>query len=245
MTEDPLPGRVLVVDDEEAMVALLTGWIETLGFTIESAANGAEALEAARRFQPDVILMDAMMPEMSGFEALLAVKRDPALRNIPVLFLTVRNEIQDIVNALDIGAIDYLSKPFKPQELLARLRSVVRLKQQQDDLRHLAEGAGLQRDRLRAWIEHLPVPFLALDDEGSAAAWNLAARSATGMPSERVLGRPVAELLAPVAGEAPWLKGTAFAGEALFVAEGSRPVQVQGTPVPVSEGGGYALLLTF
>lgn len=226
------------------MVALLTGWIETLGFTIESAANGAEALEAARRFQPDVILMDAMMPVMGGFEALLAVKRDPALSNIPVLFLTVRNEIQDIVNALDIGAIDYLSKPFKPQELLARLRSVVRLKQQQDDLRHRAERAGLQRDRLRAWVEHLPLPFLALDDEGSAAAWNRAAREATGLPSERVLGRPVQELLA-AEGAPPWREAAPFQVPATFVAGTPRPVRVQGTPIPAEEGGGYALLLTF
>lgn len=248
MTEDAIQGRVLVVDDEEAMVALLTGWIETLGFTIESASNGAEALDAARRFQPDVILMDAMMPVMGGFEALLAVKRDPVLQHIPVLFLTVRHDIQDIVNALDIGAADYLSKPFKPQELLARLRSVVRLKQQQDDLRHHAERAGQQRDRLRSWIEHLPQAYLALDGDGRALAWNRRAHEATGLPAERVLGRPVEELIQPAEGtpaEAPWRASRPCDGPATFLAGEPVAVRLQGSPIPAEEGGGYGLLLTF
>lgn len=245
MTEDHCPGRVLVVDDEEAMVALLTGWIETLGFAIESAANGAEALEVARRLRPDVILMDAMMPVMGGFEALLALKRDPELWNIPVLFLTVRGDVQDVVNALDIGATDYLTKPFKPQELLARLRSVVRQKQQQDELRSEALRTQQECEQLRSWVENLPVGFLGLDERGVASSWNRRAREATGVEGDRILGRPAGEVLR-VEGACPWTRGVPYEGPVTFLAGAAPlPAQAKGEPVPAETGGGYALLLTF
>ncbi len=228
-----------MVDDEEAMVTLLTGWIETLGFSIASAPNGALGLQVAREFAPDVILMDAMMPVMGGFEALLALKRDPALCHIPVLFLTVRDEIQDVVSALDQGATDYLTKPFKPQQLLARLRSIVRMKQQQDRLR---QQASLDRQNLESWLQNLPAGYLALDGEGRATAWNQLAQQATGLAEDQVLGRPAEEFVL-CEEPRPWAQRKPYVGPATLLGQaGPLPVRVLGRPLPE---GGYTLLLCF
>jgi len=236
---EPCSGRVLVVDDEEAMVALLAGWIETLGFSIATAPNGASGLQAAREFRPDVILMDAMMPVMGGFETLLALKRDPDLCHIPVLFLTVRDGIQEVISALDQGATDYLTKPFRPQQLLARLRSIVRMKQEQDLLR---QRARLDQQRLQDWMHNLPAGYLALDGQGRAQAWNLPAQRATGIPEGRVLDRPVDDLLL-FDGPGPWTTGQPYAGPATLQGpSGQMPVRVLGGPLP---HGGYNLILCF
>ncbi len=237
MSSDSGSGRVLVVDDEEAMVALLVGWIETLGFSIATASNGAAGLELAREFHPDVILMDAMMPVMGGFETLLALKRDPVLCHIPVLFLTVRDEIQEVISALDQGATDYLTKPFKPQQLLARLRSIVRMKQEQDQLRQSADH---YRQTLQDWIHGLPAGYLTLDGQGRATAWNQPAQQATGLPEEQVLGQP-GEALVRIEGPSPWSTGQTYSGPAVLLGRsGPQPIRALGCPLPQ---GGYNLIL--
>ena len=121
-------GKVLVVDDEPAIRTLLVSWLEPSGFEVEMATNGKEALEKASEMHPDAVVMDASMPVMGGFEALAEFKRRSDLKSIPIIMLTVHSEVRDVVNALDIGATDYLQKPFNPQILLARLRSVIRSK---------------------------------------------------------------------------------------------------------------------
>ncbi len=123
-----LLGKVLIVDDEPAIRTLLVSWLEPSGFEVELATNGKEALEKASEVHPDAVVMDASMPVMGGFEALAEFKRRPDLKSIPIIMLTVHAEVRDMVNALDIGATDYLQKPFNPQILLARLRSVIRNK---------------------------------------------------------------------------------------------------------------------
>jgi DNA-binding response OmpR family regulator len=226
--------RVLIVDDDTAMVALIRGWVETLGLITDSAANGAEALEVARRFLPDLIVMDAMMPVMGGFEALTALKKDPLLQDIPVLFLTVRDDVQDIVAALDMGASNYLRKPFKPQEFLARLKSILRQKRDYDLIRHEADEAKCERDRLASWLDQLSAGFMRLDVSGQVLSWR-----GPILSEDELRGRPATEIL-ECQGAIPWQEEALYDGPALVLA-GSRRLQGRALGRPVQ--GGYELLL--
>jgi DNA-binding response OmpR family regulator len=114
---------ILVVDDKANMRQLLQDYLSEQGFAVATAANGREALYAARHENPDVVLLDLMMPEMDGFEFLKQYRRE---RSVPVIILTARVEESDTVLGLDLGADDYIVKPFRMRELLARIRAVLR-----------------------------------------------------------------------------------------------------------------------
>lgn len=205
--EEKISGTVLVVDDEENIVTLLTGWIETTGCDVVSASNGEEALEQARQHAPDVILMDCMMPRMSGFDACREMKQDPELKDIPVIFLTVRNEVQDVVNGLELGAHGYMTKPFKPQELLARVRSVLRIKKLQDRLKSRTRELRSEWTWVSAVMEQLPVGLAVLDAGGRVTFWNDVLAGMTSIASEQALGKPGPEMLS-TRGADLWEAGT-------------------------------------
>lgn len=118
-----LNKTILVVDDEERLTSLLRAYLEQEGFRVVTAANGVQALEAVRRGEPDLIVLDIMMPEMDGLEFLRALRTQYAT---PVILLTARVGDEDKVVGLELGADDYLTKPFRPRELLARVRAVLR-----------------------------------------------------------------------------------------------------------------------
>jgi two-component system, cell cycle response regulator len=109
------------------------------GHTVVEAAGGADALAVCREQQPDVVLLDVEMPEMSGWDVLAAMKADPDLRDVPVVFLTGRSDTTDMVDGLRLGAHDYLRKPCEPTELLARVQAAARVKRLQDELRQRNE----------------------------------------------------------------------------------------------------------
>ena len=127
-------GRVLVVDDIAANIALATALLRRDGYVVSSATNGIEALEMVAREQPDLVLMDVMMPGLDGFEACRILKAGPATRLIPVVLVTALQETEDRIRGIDAGADDFISKPFNAPELRARLRSLVRIKRYTDDL---------------------------------------------------------------------------------------------------------------
>lgn len=114
---------VLVVDDEPRMVRFVSMNLELEGFRVVSASDGLEAVRTVAREVPDVVLLDVMMPGIDGFETL---KRIRELSQVPVIFLSVKGEEIDRVRGLDLGADDYISKPFSPKELLSRVRAVLR-----------------------------------------------------------------------------------------------------------------------
>jgi len=115
--------KILVVDDEPRMVQFITMNLESEGFRVVSASNGYEALEKVTRELPDLVVLDVMMPEMDGFETLKKLRK---LSSAPVIFLSVRGQELDRVHGLDIGADDYMTKPFSPRELVSRIRAVLR-----------------------------------------------------------------------------------------------------------------------
>ena len=118
--------KVLVVDDEEAILELLKYNLEKEGYEVKVAANGKLGVETARKFKPDVVLLDIMMPVMDGVEACRQLKAIPELINMYVIFLTARSEEYSEVAAFDVGADDYITKPIKPRALMSRIQALLR-----------------------------------------------------------------------------------------------------------------------
>ncbi|MDE1967269.1 MAG: phosphate regulon transcriptional regulator PhoB [Alphaproteobacteria bacterium] len=117
---------VLIVEDETALLTLLRYNLEKEGFAVSAAHDGEEALLQLKEAKPDAVLLDWMLPRVSGIEVCRQIRRTPAWRDLPVIMLTARGEEGDRVRGLDSGADDYVVKPFSPNELIARLRAVIR-----------------------------------------------------------------------------------------------------------------------
>ena len=124
--QTPSGDRILVVDDEPDIIALVAYHLARSGYRVSTAATGTEALQAARDEQPALVVLDLMLPELSGFEVLERMRADRALADTPVLMLTARRDEPDRVQGLSLGADDYLVKPFSPQELVLRVRNILR-----------------------------------------------------------------------------------------------------------------------
>lgn len=117
--------RVLSIEDDVAMGQFLKAVFTAQGFTVEHALDGREGLELAHRHQPDLVILDLMMPYKNGFEVLRELKQDPATRGVPVIILSSNSREEDIVKALNAGADDFVIKPFRARELVARVRKVL------------------------------------------------------------------------------------------------------------------------
>ncbi len=125
---------VLVVEDDDDVRELLRLELETEGFAVLTVTNGAEAVNAARGHKPDIILMDIQMPVMNGVEATRTIKNDHDIQHIPILMITVLETKEDVIQGLEAGAIDYITKPFFVPELKARVKAVLRFKKVYDRL---------------------------------------------------------------------------------------------------------------
>jgi two-component system phosphate regulon response regulator PhoB len=117
---------ILVVDDEPDIVALVAYHLAKAGYRVSTAATGPDALALARRERPALVVLDLMLPGMSGFEVLEQLRKDEATKHIAVLMLTARKEEPDRIRGLSLGADDYLTKPFSPPELVLRVRAILR-----------------------------------------------------------------------------------------------------------------------
>ncbi|MET0644557.1 MAG: response regulator [Candidatus Binatia bacterium] len=148
-----MPNKILIVDDEPFNLDLLEQELDEQNYTIERANDGAEALDKVPVFQPDLILLDYMMPKMNGLEVLRRLREDALYKRIPVILLTAKATQEDKVRGLDAGADDYVIKPFDSFELLARVRAMMRIKQMHDTLdewnRSLTEKVKQQVDELQ------------------------------------------------------------------------------------------------
>jgi CheY-like chemotaxis protein len=134
-TENFLPqSTVLVVDDNPQNVELLAAFLEALPVKIITAIDGVDALEKVRAHNPDLILLDIMMPRMSGFGVCEKLKKDPATRDIQILMVTALNELGDIERATDCGTDDFISKPVNKFELLTRVKSLLRVRHLKNEL---------------------------------------------------------------------------------------------------------------
>ena len=118
--------KVLVVDDEEPILELLKYNLEKQGYEVRAASNGQEAVDIAKKFHPDLVLLDIMMPKMDGVEACRTLRANPDLQNTFIVFLTARAEEYSEIAAFDVGADDYILKPIKPRALMSRISALFR-----------------------------------------------------------------------------------------------------------------------
>jgi len=136
-------ARVLVADDSLVVRSLLRRQLEETGYSVIEAVDGQEALTLCQDKKPEVVLLDVEMPKLDGYDVLRAMRKDPDLTDIPVVFLTARATTEDVVEGLRLGAHDYLRKPFDPAELLARVSAALRVKVLQDQLRAMSRTDAL------------------------------------------------------------------------------------------------------
>ncbi|MDK2124714.1 response regulator [Parachitinimonas caeni] len=163
-------SSVLIVDDVPTNIEVMTGLLKA-EYTIKVAVSGARALEIARSTTPpDLILLDVMMPDMDGFEVCRQLKADPTTRDIPVIFLSARDAGDDVAAGLELGAVDYVTKPVNPVVLRARLRTHLKLRNAFADLerrnRALVESAALRDDVERITAYDLKSPLAAILQHG-------------------------------------------------------------------------------
>lgn len=137
-------SRILIADDNEANVELLEAYLSGLDCELAVAVDGSEAIEKVGSFEPDVLLLDVMMPKLSGFEVCKQIKDDPKTRKIMILMVTALNELGDIERAVSVGTDDFLSKPVQKVELLKRVENMLRIKDVTDE-----------NERLRQYIEKM------------------------------------------------------------------------------------------
>lgn len=126
-----MTGSILVVDDEANIRQLVRYNLEKEGFTCSEAADGRACLESVRRERPDLIILDIMLPEKDGLEVCRQLKAQPATAGIPIIMLTAKAEEIDTILGLEMGADDYITKPFSPRELIARVKAVLRRSQKE------------------------------------------------------------------------------------------------------------------
>ena len=145
------PALILVVDDHEANVDILRTRLEALGYAVVTARDGEDALAKTRAELPDLILLDIMMPKLDGLEVTRRLKADPSLPFIPIILVTAKADIRDVVAGLDAGGDEYLTKPIDHAALAARVRSILRIKMLQDQTDSQARQLRSQGAELAAW----------------------------------------------------------------------------------------------
>ena len=155
-----MANTILVVDDEKNIVQLARLYLSNEGFRVEAAYDGAQALEKARTVRPDLIVLDVMMPEMDGLSVCRELRKTS---NVPIIILTARGDDVDRVVGLEIGADDYVTKPFNPRELVARVKAVLRRSQQEVPVQAVLEvdGLRLDADRREVTVEGQPITLRA------------------------------------------------------------------------------------
>ncbi len=138
---------VLIVDDNDQNLELLHAYLDDLGGPIRLARDGLQAIESVEQSPPDIILLDIMMPKMSGYQVCETLKKNPATRDIPIIMVTALNEVGDVERAIDAGADDFLTKPVNKLELITRVRSLLRVRQLKRDLDSAVNEIRTMRDQ--------------------------------------------------------------------------------------------------
>ena len=144
------PSHILVVDDDPTVAEVVARYLLHAGYTVERAADGRAALEQVAARRPDLVVLDLMLPEVDGLEVCRRLRADPAARDVPVVMLTAKGDEQDRITGLELGADDYVTKPFSPRELVLRIQSVLRRSAVPGGAREAAEGAAPAPEPLRA-----------------------------------------------------------------------------------------------
>ncbi len=172
------PATAMVVDDTPANLDLLTRILDDAGYRVNAFADGQLALRSARRFPPDLILLDILMPGLDGYEVCARLKADQRTRRIPVIFISALNQTDDILRAFEVGGVDYVNKPFREAEVLARVNAHLDLYRTQRQLR-------ASREHVRALLDSTAESIFGLDRDGRCTFVNQACLDLLGLESAK------------------------------------------------------------
>ncbi len=193
---DPVPQKmkILIVDDTKANVDVLSETLTEQGFEILVALSGEMALKVLKKARPDLILLDIMMPGIDGYEVCRQVKGDDATKDIPIIFLTAKTENEDIVKGFKLGAIDYVTKPFQHEELIARVETQISLRIAQREKEELLLKIAESEKTYHTIVEKIPELIFKLDEDRKITFAN-AAFKLMGYEPEELIGRFINELI--------------------------------------------------
>lgn len=211
-------GTILAVDDDSVSLKILTTVLANEGYTVLAATSGVEALKTAEQTLPDLVLLDIVMEDVDGFEVCRRLKANAQLRHVPVMFLSATSEKQERVIGFQLGAVDFIAKPFQQQELLARVsthlaltRMQAELKRQADDLRNanvllqseiearetIASSLAESEEKFRTLAGSAQDAFVMLDDQDRIVFWNRAASDMFGYSEREITGLTFFDRLVP------------------------------------------------
>lgn len=208
---DKLEGTILIVDDMPENVTLLSRILANQGYTVKTAGNGAQAIDYAQTSSPDLILLDINMPEMDGFETCVRLKKDVRTRDIPVIFISALDGVEDKIKAFHAGGVDYISKPFDYEEVRVRVEThlaILRLRVQLQSanreltarLDELTRSQELLRERemkLDAFVKALPNLSFVYDEEGRYLEIMANETSLLRTDADKLKGHLIAEMMPP------------------------------------------------
>ena len=159
--------NILIVEDEKDIIKMLEYNLKKEGFKVNDTRDGESALEEARRGHPDIILLDLMLPGIDGLEVCKSLKNDPKTSSIPVIMLTAKSQESDKIVGLELGADDYITKPFSPRELIARIKAVLRRANDKGKLPEVFQAGDLSVDfsRISVCVKDKPVDLTAKEFE--------------------------------------------------------------------------------
>ncbi|MGK5026444.1 diguanylate cyclase [Janthinobacterium sp. RB2R34] len=184
-------AAILIVDDAPANLELLRKLMSEQGYQVYVALSGERALAIAQRAQPDLILLDVMMPDMDGFETCHQLKQHPLTQRIPIIFMSASTDTDDVVAGFDIGAVDYIAKPLRMAEVCARVRA-------QLQIRSNSETQEEQAERLRTIVTHMAEGLLIIEADGRIQYTNPACDQYLGYRENELAGLSIADLLSPM-----------------------------------------------
>lgn len=207
-------NTVLIVDDDAKIVAIFTKLLNDSGCQVQKAANAAEVFVETDRLLPDLILLDILLPGLDGFEIAARLKEKKRTKDIPIIFLTVKNKVEDKIKGFKLGAVDYLTKPINIEEAAARINTHLALHNLQKSLeeknralihditeRKRAEEALKQSEiAYKELADSITDVFFAMDKKLKYTYWNKASEILTGIPAEKAIGKSLYELFPAVKG---------------------------------------------
>jgi len=162
---DAIKKRIFVIEDDEDILELLRITLSSAGFEVRTSATGSNALAKVKAMQPDLVLLDLMLPGISGFKICESLRSDPTVREIPIIMLTARSAETDRVRGLELGADDYVSKPFSPRELVLRIKAVLRRENSPNAVDTLLNSGSISLDveRHRASVDNRELNLTATE----------------------------------------------------------------------------------
>jgi len=192
--------KVLIVDDTPANIDVLRRILDS--YEISIAMNGESALTLIEKNRPDLILLDVMMPGIDGFETCERLKANPATKNIPVIFVTAKTEVEDVVRGFKIGSVDYIAKPFKREEVVSRVQTHLKIEQLIQEKEALNKKLQAQNNELiesqnqyRIILDKSSDGVFCLNAEGEIVSGNARFGSALGFEVKELFGRPIMDIV--------------------------------------------------